>query len=73
MQCVYTACVNLPNSVTNRSVFGVNSVNIEKHMTFARQRLGENIPEITLSTIERRPLPGIGTNNHAAIKIRDKN
>jgi hypothetical protein len=33
------------------------------HMTIARQLLGKHIPEVTLSTMESRPLPGNGLIN----------
>jgi hypothetical protein len=39
------------------------------HITIARQRLDENIPETMLST----SVAGYRTNKHAAITIRDKN
>jgi hypothetical protein len=35
-----------------------DSQNIVTHMTIARQLLGKNIPEVSLSTMERYPLLG---------------
>jgi hypothetical protein len=41
----------------------VGDVNIVTHMTITRKRLGKNIPEFTLSTIEGYPLLCIGPIN----------